>query len=166
MGLPNNCIKFSVDIWIFQLFKQSIVIFLHLPTELNRCTPAGIRSCVCVHSVMKYTIMYYEQTAGPGSTNFCTHMHVDKIPLRANFYPNPQCLWPSISRSKIRIEYIGKCKHEISVKCAPVFIRYYIVSLVFIGMMDNTNPHDVKGCQELRSKPCAKICQEVLAYSL
>ena len=34
---------------------------------------------VCA-SVMKCTIMYHIQMAGPRSTNFCICMHVDKLP--------------------------------------------------------------------------------------
>ena len=37
-----------------------------------------VRQCVHV-SFTKYTIMYREQTAGPRSANFCTHMHVYNI---------------------------------------------------------------------------------------
>ena len=39
-------------------------------------------------------------------------MHVDKKPLLSNFHQNLQRPWPSISRSKIRIEYIGRCIRE------------------------------------------------------
>ena len=48
-----------------------------------------VRPCVRA-SFTKCTIMYGEQTAGPRSAKFCTHMYVDKVPLPANFHPNPQ----------------------------------------------------------------------------
>ena len=94
-------------------------------------------------------------------------MHVDKLTSPANFHSNPQRPWPSISRSKIHIENIGKYIRKIDVKCTQVFIRHYILSVVFIGTTDDTNSDDVNGCQELRrSIPFTKICQGVLVYSL
>ena len=61
-------------------------------------------------SATKCTIMYNEQTAGSRSANFCILRQVDNVPSPNNFHPNPLRPWRSISRSKIRIEYIGKCK--------------------------------------------------------
>ena len=96
--------------------------FFHRCYGVERCMPAGsmfvrsfvrvaVRSCVrtsfCL--VTKCAITYYEQTAWPRSANFWKRMQVDNLPSPINFHPNPQRPWPSISRSKIRIEYIGRC---------------------------------------------------------
>ena len=43
-----------------------------------------------------------------------------------------------IFKVKYRIEYIGKFIREVTVKCAQVFI----------DTTDDTNRHDVKGCQD------------------
>ena len=79
-------------------------------------TDSVCRHVVCsfVHAIVratftKCTIMYCKQMAGPRSANSCTHIHVGNIPSPANFHPNPQRTWPSISLSKIWIEIIGKC---------------------------------------------------------
>ena len=52
--------------------------------------------------------VYCKKMAGPRSDNFCRHLQVDKLRSLDNFFQNPRRLRPSISRSNIRREYIGK----------------------------------------------------------
>ena len=73
-----------------------------------------------------------------------------------NLQPNRQRPWSSVSRSKFRIEYIGKF---IRVK------RSVFVDTAETERKDYTNRRDVKACQEKRwTIPVAKTCQGVLAY--
>ena len=60
--------------------------FYTVSTPLNGVILAG--SVEVRSSVTKCTIMYYEQTAGQRSANFCIRIHVDKAPFQAKFYPS------------------------------------------------------------------------------
>ena len=73
--------------------------------------------CVCWQAVWTYTdtcssfarctITYWEQTAWPRSVNFYTHTRWQGT-FADLFHPNRHGPWPSFSRSKIQIEFIGK----------------------------------------------------------
>ena len=54
------------------------------------------------------TKCHREQTAGPRSTNFRARMQVNKVSSYSNFQRNHKRPSSLLSRSKIRVEYIGK----------------------------------------------------------
>ena len=108
--------KQSVQIWTFLINQHAKHFYIYTPLTFAIIKKSftyrsyGVRMVyvrrsyvrLFVHPITKCTIMYYEETAGARSTNFCTRVHVDKIHLPANFYPNPQCPWSSFSRSKFK----------------------------------------------------------------
>ena len=83
------------------------------------------------------TIMYCEQTSGPRSANFWTHMYADKLRLPENFHQNRSRPWPSFSWLKIRMDYIDRLIMPSSFQANT-------------GRMDETNRFLFKGCQEWR----------------
>ena len=75
-----------------------------------------IMHIICLYmSFTKCAIMYYEQKTEPRSTNFCIcirHVQQDTVVCQFSSKSSMSRSWPSFSRSKIWIEYIGKCIRE------------------------------------------------------
>ena len=78
-------------------------IFVNYALFVNYAHYLSVRT-----SFTKCMIMYYEQTSRPSSANFCTHLHLDKVPSPANFHQNRQRPWLSFQGQRFRIEYDGK----------------------------------------------------------
>ena len=104
------------------------------------------------------TIMYCEQTAGPRSANFCTHMHVDKVHSSANFYFYRRSPWSSFFKIRDSNEYIGTCIMHSSLQA----YRHGCSSYGANGWYQS--PRFQGGVRNWSRLPFAKIW--VLAYSL
>ena len=82
----------------------------------NGGLPAGrrlVRSSIRT-SLTKRTIIYNEQTVGPRGSIFCTLMHVDKIPLPADFHPNGHVLDLYVQGQRFELNTLGSSNVIIS----------------------------------------------------
>ena len=80
------------------------------------------------------------------------------------FHPKPQRSWPSISRSKIRIEYIGKFIREISMIALQSLSETLHSLYRYDGWYHSPQCQGMSGVTE--EYIFCQICQGVLAHSL
>ena len=137
--------------------------FLHHFCEFECCMLVCSFFGPCVReSFTKCTIMFCEQMVGPRSANLCMHMRADKVRSPANFHEYRCRPWPSFSRLKIRMEYIGKSimhssldayRHGFSGYGVSGRCQYYCYNVNYMSgfEVDYLSP---------------RIWQGVLAYSL
>ena len=111
--------------------------------------------------------LYCEQTAVPRSAKFCDHMHADKLPSHANFYPNRHFL----DQGK---QFESNTLASSHVKSAFVYrrIRYEMMGVVKSArnalqylQARRTIPITTIS-RGVRSRCLSPICQGVLACNL
>ena len=95
------------------LYSYVTTLFTPLQRSWNGVVLAGCASVRFFRSSLtKCTIVYRNQTAELRNTDFGTSMHYVMVRMPADFHSNRQRPWPSLSRSKIRIEYIWTFVHD------------------------------------------------------